>query len=211
VPVGLKELFTAKHVVPEAYSRILKARFGKEWVDWEAETLWKEIRSEFGAEVSDEVREKLNALKTHLTTTLFWDSFDVFEKTILAYNDRHVEPGIIQVCVPQEIAYGMTVAAGVRHQKKFDIEVLMYIRACCDSDGLVVFPQAFHFAQPEYKDEHLAALAKNVWAVWKPELLGKLVVPPSKEDDPEFIQLAKIHDIEVYVAEKLEHGKALEV
>ena len=138
VVTSVKGLFTERFIPPKVYTRVLGKMFGDAWLRWEPETLWDEIHDETGATVSDEVRDKIMALRLLIVADNFWDEFTVFENTILAFNDRLVDPTYIQVCLPQELGYGLTVANGVK-VKQFDSEIINYVRACCSQDGLMVY------------------------------------------------------------------------
>jgi len=210
VAASAKGLFTERFIPPKIYLRVLGKMFGNAWLRWEPETLWDEIRDETGASVSDEVRDKIMALRLLLVADNFWEEFTVFENTILAFNDLLVDPTCIQVCLPHELGYGLTVANGVK-VKPFDSEISNYIRACCDQDGLMVYHRSFSFAQPRYENEKLRELVNNTRKVWDIERFTQLLVPDGEEDDPVVVQVAKLHDIEVYVRERLDKGMSLKV
>jgi len=210
VVVSAKGLFTERFIPPRVYTQVLGKMFGNAWLRWEPETLWDEIRSETGAQVSDEVRDKLLALRLLMVADNFWDEFTVFENTILAFNDRMVDPTYMQVCLPQELGYGLTVANNVK-VKKFDSEIVNYIRACCEQDGLAVYHRSFAFAQPRYESDSMRELVRNTRKTWDIERFTQLRVPDGEEDDPVVMQVGRLHDIEVYIRERMEKGLSLEV
>lgn len=203
-------LFTERFIPPEVYVKVLGRMFGDLWLRWEPETLWAEIRDEAGAAISDGVRDKINALRLLLSADNFWEDFFVFEKTILAFNDKMIDPTGIQVCLPHELAYGLTVANVVR-SKPFSPEVTNYIRACCAQDGLVVYPRVFSFAQPIYESLALKDLVDSTLKTWNLDKFTQLKVPAGEESDPVVIQVAKLHDIEVYVRERIDKGLHTEI
>lgn len=205
-----KKLFTERFTPPKVYTLVLSKIFGRRWIEWEPETLWDEIRDEFRVEVSDEVRDKINALRLLMVVDNFWEEFTVFEKTIIAFNDRLVDPTYIQVCLPQELGYGLTVANSVR-VKPFTSEIINYVRACCTQDGLLVYHRSFNFAQPRYDNERMREIVQATRKIWDIERFTQLRVPAGEEDDPVVVQVAKLHDIEVYVRERLDKGRALRV
>lgn len=208
--ISLKNLFTERFVPPKVYVGVLSKMLGGNWPTWEPETVWADIFDETGVEVSDEVRDKISALRLVLTTDNFWEEFTVFENVILAFNDRYVDPDYLQVCLPQELAYGMTVAGSVK-VKPFDSDITNYIRACCTQDGLMVYPNIFAFAEPRYENPVLSELVQNVRKVWDLERFAQLRVPSGEEDDPVVVQVAKLHDIAVYTKERLDKGLSLKL
>lgn len=208
--VKLSRLFTERFIPPRVYVRVLTSMFRNAWFRWEPETLWAEIRDETGADVSEEVRDKINALRLLLAADNFWEDYTVFENTIIAFNDRMVDPTYIQVCLPQELAYGLTVAGAIR-LRQFSSEVINYVRGCCTQDGLVVYHRSFAFAQPRYDDERLRELVQEIRKVWDIERFTQLRVPAGAEDDTVVVQVAKLHDIEVYVRERVDKGLTMKV
>jgi len=203
---ALKSVFRERFIPPGIYLRILSGKYSKSWLEWDPETLWTEIRDDFGSGVSDEVRDKINALRVFLTTHNFWDDFDVFEKIVIAFNDRYVDVEHIQVCLPEELGYGLTVANSIV-MHSFNGEIKAYIQACCHQAGLLVCHRSFAFAQPYYEDEEIRKLAQEVRKVWDIERFTQLTIPESQQHDPVMVQVGKLHDIEVYIRERLAKGE----
>ena len=203
---NLKSLFTQRFIAPRVYMELLVSQYGPEWVEWAAETLWSEIRDDTRAKITDEVRDKINALRVFLTTDNFWQEFPSFEKIIIAFNDRYVDPEHVQVCIPEELAYGLTVAGQIR-EKEFSSEIVHYIRGCCEEAGLAVYPRSFRFAQPRYDDGLRQALVHRVQRAWDIERFTQMRIPPHQEHNPVLVQVGKLHDIEVYLQERLLKGE----
>lgn len=160
----MKELFTSKHVPPQAYKILLDKEFGAEWVTWEPEALRSEISRVFGAEVTEEVNNKISALRILLTTSLFYTDATVFENIVLAMNDLFIDPEALQVATPEEIVYALRVISPVSPNKQpFSREVVTYVDVSCKQVGLLKYPAELAFAQPSYTGE-LAALASKISA-----------------------------------------------
>jgi len=205
----LKNVFRERFIPPEIYSRILFGRFGNAWLNWDPTTLWMEIEDDFGTTVSDEVRDKINALRALLTIRDFWEDYTVFEKVIIAFNDRYVDTEHIQVCLPEELGYGLTVTNAIV-VRPFSREIKAYIQGCCRETGLLVYHRAFAFAQPPYSGE-LKELAQEVRKVWDIERFAQLSIPEHQQHDPVMVQVGKLHDIEVYIQERLAKGEEVPV
>jgi hypothetical protein len=201
----LKSVFRERFIPPDVYRRILFGKYGRTWLGWDPQTLWMEIEEDFHTKVTDEVRDKINALRTLLTTRDFWDDFSVFEKIVIAFNDRYVDTEHIQVCLPEELGYGLTVANSIV-VRPFSNEIKVYIQACCRGSGLLVYHRAFAFAQPPYTGE-LKELAQEIRKVWDIERFTQLTIPEHQQHDPVMAQVGKLHDIEVYVKERLAKGE----
>lgn len=200
-----KILFTRKFIPPAVYREALTALLGPEWLGWTPETIWSHVE-DLGVGVTDWVRDKINALQTLLTTQDFWNNYFLFEKIVLAFNDRMVDPEHVQVCLPEELAYGLTVAGRIK-EKPFDPEIVHYVRGCCEQAGLAVYHRSFRFAEPTYEREDLRRLVSEVRRVWDVERFTQIRIPPEREHDPVMAQVGRLHDIEVYVVERLEKGR----
>ena len=201
----LKNVFRERFIPPDVYRRILFGKYGGSWLEWDPQTLWMELEEDFLVQVSDEVRDKINALRTLLTTRDFWDDFAVFEKIVIAFNDRYVNTEHIQVCLPEELGYGLTVVNSVVVHP-FSREIKVYIQGCCREAGLLVYHRAFAFAQPPYEGE-MRALAQEVRKIWDIERFAQITIPENQQHDPVMVQVGRLHDIEVYIKERLAKGE----
>ncbi len=195
------DLFIRKFVPPGVYKKILDGRFGEEWYEWEPETFLQEIRRVWVVTPKEEIFEKILALQVLVSSTLFWDDPIVFENIVLAFNDRHVDPDLIQACSPEEIAYGVVMANGVRKRIDWDSDVVKYIQACHRRAGQIVYHDSVKFAQPKYEDDFRKELAGRVIGV-----LDKGGMTFIDTDNAVEVQQGKTRDCGVYVEERLEQG-----
>lgn len=203
----LKTLFSAegRFAAPTAFRAALAGAYGDEWLTWAPETLWLHIEEEAGIIPNADACNKVNALRLLLTSNGFWEQFMVFEKTVLAFNGRYVDPEVIQVCLPEEIGYGVACASRMR-AKRFQAEVIQYIRGCFSQVGMLLYPKTLEFAQPQYNGEMqlLVEAARDRWDI---EMLGQLRIPAGHEHDPIWAQIGQLHDVEAYIAERLAKGE----
>ena len=153
------DLFIADFIAPETYRKILDKEMPG-WRDWEPETLRQEITRVFSARPTEQVFEKIMALQTFLTTELFWDNVMLFEDMILAFGDRFVDPTLLQVCLPEELAYGMVVANEILHGREVEFvrDIIEYVRACHREAGVLVYHDVLKFAEPD-REGDLAEIA----------------------------------------------------
>lgn len=214
------DVFFRSHVPPKVYRELLDKTFGGSWLEWEPETILREIRRVFGVAPTSFVQDKIFALQTFLVTDLFWDDVMAFEDMILAFGDRYVDPDLIQVCLPEEIAYGMTVALELGKKKDFVPDIVEYIRACHRDAGVLVYHPILAFAQPEYEDGFRKGVAEKVALLLIKDKTSELrsaldgefkdarPVMEVNHEDPVSVQLAKARDVRAYVQERLERGSA---
>ncbi len=187
----MNRIFNSAGVPPKVYQVVLTRAFGKEWFSWLPETLYTEIERKWGLRPTAEVSDKINALKIFLTTDLFYHDAPVFEHIVHAINDVECDPETLQLSSPDEIAYAFHVL-GPFDDTIFEREIVAYIRTCCDNAGLLVYPQAIKFAQPEYS-EKLKGYVSRI----KPQLA------PLDSKEISDVQSNKLYTINQAVADRL--------
>lgn len=187
----MKRLFTSRSIVPKAYKLLLDKELGPEWVTWLPETLYTEIEKTWGVFPSQDVSDKLMAIATFHTTDLFYHDAAAFEHIVRAVNDAVFNPNTLELSLPEEIAYAIQVLQA--NPKKFEREILAYIKACCKDVGLLVYPPSLAFAQPKYENE-LALLASKI----RPENSE-----PSETDSPLVVQSRKLFRAVQAIGQKL--------
>lgn len=195
-------LFIREFIRPSVYRDTLDEAFGKDWLEWEPETLHREIERVFHVRPIEQVFEKIMALQTFLNTDLYWDDLMVFEDIILAFGDRHVDPDLLQGCTPEELAYGIAVADELGREGTFVDDIKEYIRACHQMAGVVVYHPDLKWAQPDYPEPLQSLVMRVERAVENGFTPGE----PLDLDDPFQVQLAKTLDVSVYVDERLIKG-----
>lgn len=191
----IKEIFTAKHVVPQIYKAVLDEHLGPNWITWEPETCWVELDRIFNIRPSENVANKINALKVFLTTKAFYQDATAFENIVLAVNDLFVDPQTLQVCSPEEMVYALKVLQPLGlNPKEFGKEIVAYVQVACKQVGLLKFPEELKFAEPAYVAP-LSEIAKTIKPVY---------VDPDKIDytNIEQVQGSKLYIIQMYAAEK---------
>jgi hypothetical protein len=199
------EIFVRRFVLPRTYKDVFDRVFGEDWLRWEPETIRMEISRGWGVQPLEEVFEKIMALQAFLTTDLFWDEILPFEDIVLAFNDAHVDPDMIQQALPREIAFAITVAGQLSDKKNFVEDIIEYIQACHREEGVLVYHDVLKFAQPEYDDvfrKRVAGVVSNRMAS------GEVPQGDSQDNDPEDVQHVKTWDCFGYVQERLRKGAA---
>jgi hypothetical protein len=136
----------AKAAKPVELLRTLTSALGAEWVTWEPETIWAEMKRVLGEAPSEILKGKVQALKTLLVTNAFWHDHLAFENVVIALNGRAVAFDQYQHPSPAMIACALREAATIR-KADFSDEVLRYIAAICFEDGLIVLPDPLDVAQ----------------------------------------------------------------
>jgi len=163
VPVGLRDskepiirLFSFHDAHPITFSMVLMEKFGVDWIEWEPETLRSEIMTEFHANsISEHNWQKIQAVRTLLSTVGFWTEWHVFEKAIQALNNNIPRFDIAQKCSLAQLMAGVDMANQIR-ARSFEPEVGQYVAACSLDEGVVYLPTPLdfgqvHLAEPSYQ------------------------------------------------------------
>jgi len=198
------DIFIKKNVQPDAYRDLFDRTFGRQWIEWEPETLRMEIPKTWGVHPIEEVFEKIMALQTFIRTDLFWDDAVAFENIVLAFNDLFVDPDLIQQALPREIAFGIAVAKRLNEKSDFVQDIVEYIRASHREEGILVYHPELKVFQPEYHDDFRRDTAARVQ-----ELVAEGSGTPAEinEEDPVQVQFAKTMDCTLYVMDKMERSE----
>ena len=184
-----------KKSTPKELLSILTARLGKEWVLWEPEALWAEVKRAFGSLPGEMTRNRIQAAKVLLVTEAFWLDHLVFEKVVMAFNnqmpmfDRYQKPSAAM------IALGIRLAREIR-DVDFSDDVRRYIAVIAKDDGLIYLPPPIDVAQ-DHLDELTAGAAGRVHQ----EEIGKGWAQGPKGpygEGPVGIHLAKLRAIQEY-------------
>lgn len=138
----------------------LMAVFGKDWIYWEPETLWKHIDLS-KVEQPAYNKNKIHAMRVILNNDTFWKDWVVFEKVTLALNGLPPDFNIVEEVSPAHMAFAIRIAYQLRRYPGlntpgkdpiFSSEVKKYIAARCFLDGTVYLPEPLSFAQAALND-----------------------------------------------------------
>jgi hypothetical protein len=145
-------LFSFHDAHPIALTLVLMEKFKTEWLDWEPDTLKREILETFKAtSVSEQNWQKIQAVRTLMSTVGFWKEWHIFEKIIQAFNNNVPRFDISQRCTLSQLMAGVDIANTVR-KEVFDDEPQKYISACALDEGVVYLPPPLDFAQQKLSE-----------------------------------------------------------
>lgn len=154
-PVTKNNLFSH----PEAHAFVLDLAllksFQLEWLEWTPETLFQEIQVTFNTSIADINRVKIMATMTLHVIDVFWEKWEIYEKTILALNGIIPRLNDIQPPDISLLMVGVDISNTVR-KEEFSEEVSRYTAACFLHDQVSYAPDPLDFcqlylSQPRYK------------------------------------------------------------
>ncbi|MHA2334905.1 MAG: hypothetical protein ACXAEU_22950, partial [Candidatus Hodarchaeales archaeon] len=73
---------------PITLSAVLLSKYGYQWLDWEPETLWQEIKDDFNSVISVHNRNKIQAVKTCHVVSTPWKRWEVFSVVVMAFTNN---------------------------------------------------------------------------------------------------------------------------
>ena len=188
-------LIRSKYIQPAVYKKYLDQLYqGEDWVNFSPETIWLDVKDDTTAVPIDEVKNKINALKLVLSGDRYFANPMLFEKCIIAANDKFINWETWQTTSPHELAYGVLVWKAV-NDEGFDEDIYNYVRACCSSWGLIEYPDVLKFAQPKHYKSPVSELIIEDIRTEKPRL------------KPSLHQRDLLDDIQAYVSDRLKRGE----
>lgn len=132
---------------PVGLMMVLMEKFGVRWFEWEPDTLRTEIVESFRATgISVHNWQKIQAVRTLVLTTGFWNEWHIFEKLIQALNNNVPRFDITQRCSSSQLMAGVDIANTIRRET-FNDEIACYVAACLLDEGIVYAPPPLDFAQ----------------------------------------------------------------
>jgi hypothetical protein len=152
-PVTLRNLFTHPDAHPITLDFAMMKAFGEDWFGWQAETLWDEIRDEFGSQLSELCKQKIRALQACHVSVLPWKAWQVFEKVAHAFNGTLPNFSIVQMLDLEELFATVDMLAFTR-KEKFSDEVKLYMAGTVLHEDVFFVPAPLDFLQMEVSQPH---------------------------------------------------------
>ena len=190
-----EEKQAAAPLSPLGLYRAMNTKFGREWMDWEPETLWQSF-SESGVPLSDENRNTAMALQVLVNTNAAHEHWHIFEKTGHALNHNPVEFAVVQPLELNEIARTLKIMQLIRPKDAVESDVCGYIAAAARNSGVVFLPpDIFGSGCQSFLDD------LNNDMKLKAEVAERWPGEPKKEDSLALkIQLLRLKEIQDYLA-----------
>jgi hypothetical protein len=130
--------------------------YGRDWVEWEPETIWRETRLEKAEDICIYNKNKIQAVQLILSNDRFWKEFPVFENVCLAFNNVPPRFDLMEEITPGQMAFGVRAAYDIRRypgantpgkDPVFSLEVKQYVATKLFLEGLVYAPPPLDFSQ----------------------------------------------------------------
>jgi hypothetical protein len=149
-PITSKNLFVHHDTHPVVFDVALLARYDLDWLVWEAQTLWKEVKDDFRVpSISDHACTKIQALRTLHINEWFWTKWEVFCWITQALNNNIPDFHVIQKPSIAQLLAAVDISDMVRAGEEFTQEVKGWMAACLVDEGVFYAPNPIAFCQDE--------------------------------------------------------------
>lgn len=148
--VTRKNLFVHHDTHPVVYDIALLKQYNTDWMVWEADTLWKEIKEDFHVpSISDHAKTKIQAVRTLHILDTFWTNWEVFCWINQALNNNIPDWHVIQKPAISQMVNSVDISAMVRSGETFNSEVQGFAAASFLDEGVLYAPPPMDFCQAE--------------------------------------------------------------
>lgn len=127
--ISPRSVFSHPDTHPYVLDLALLKHFHIDWMSWLPETLFKEIELTFGGSVAEVNKLKILAAQTLHVTDMFWDQWELFEKTIWALNGQVPRLDAIQPPDLPILYAGVAIAKSINDDHEYGEEVSRYCAA----------------------------------------------------------------------------------
>lgn len=195
----------------------LKALFKDEWLNWEPETVWKELEHQ-GCEISLGNRQQAMAGRNLLTTGRFFYDALVFDATCAAFGNAVLSLEMPESSHVAHLAWGVDEAEVICREHEdpmleFDREAVEFTAHQLQQEGFVVAPKELAYAQEALnrrypRTEELEVLRAAVSKAYHE--LGRIVTTEGVKtaaaapypETARGVQLARLAAVEVFLQDR---------
>jgi hypothetical protein len=128
-PATPREAFSDRNTHPLVLGLLMVKECGPEYLSWEPETCWSEIRQIWGVAPSDSAKNKIQALRTCHVSDQPYERWDVFDNVAVALFGMPPRFESIQRPTPHRAAGALSIMRHVRENQTVSREVYKYVAA----------------------------------------------------------------------------------
>lgn len=144
--ISQRSLFSHPETHPYALDLALLKHFHLEWMSWLPETLFKEIEGTFQTSIAEVNKLKILAAQTLHVTDMYWEHWELFEKTLWALNGHVPRIDVFQPPDLPILFAGVDIAHSIRDEP-YSEEVARYCAAVFLNENVFYAPAPLDFCQ----------------------------------------------------------------
>jgi hypothetical protein len=138
-PFTKKAAFTNQDSHPLLLDLIMIKEFGSQYLEWEPETCWQEVKLTLGTTVSEVNKNKIQAVRSCHVTESPYEEWHIFEKIALGLNSLIPKFDVIQKINPHICAVTFESMGHIKSSELSE-EVLKYVASVLLEDGVIFGP-----------------------------------------------------------------------
>lgn len=145
--ISPRSVFSNPETHPYVLDLAMLKHFQLDWMSWLPETLFKEVERTFSTSIAEVNKLKILAAQTLHVTDMFWEHWELFEKTLWALNGFIPRLDVIQPPDLPILLAGVDIAHSIR-EETFGEEVSRYCAAVFLHENVFYAPSPLEFCQP---------------------------------------------------------------
>lgn len=136
---------------------ILLDTYGTDFLQWEPIVLWQELYEDFNAKLPELNCNKIQALALTITSDQPFNDWLVFNNTCEALNDDPVNPDVLDIATPEQMAWAvmeMALNSDAEDQQQFSTDVRTFMGVVLAGNGILTLPKSLTMAiLPDYASD----------------------------------------------------------
>lgn len=198
-----KTIFSDPEANPHKLYVALVDLWSDEWLDWEPETIIETADAD--GVILDQVNlGKIFAIRSLLKTDEFFREPRVFEKICIAFADKIVDFGVLQIPKLYEIAGAVALIEKLFRAGEYSDEVAIYTAMVAVDEGFLLLPPELNFAGAHFNIELISRLGEETIT-----LQDNIISAMGKSDitESEAIQYKRLMVCSYYIKNMLQGAK----
>jgi hypothetical protein len=144
--ISQRSVFSNPETHPYVLDLVMLKHFRLEWLSWLPETMFREVEQTLQTSIAEVNKLKILATQTLHVTDMYWEHWDLFEKTLWALNGQvpllgHLQPPDLPI-----LYAGVDIAKSIR-EEPYGEEVSRYCAAVFLNENVFYAPDPLGFCQ----------------------------------------------------------------
>lgn len=198
-----KSIFTDPEVNPYKLYGATIDLWGDEWLDWEPETILETADAD-GVMIDQVNLGKMFAIRSLLKTEEFFREPRVFEKICIAFSDKIVDFGVLQMPKLYEVAGVVALVEKKFRTGEYSDEVAIFVAMLAVNEGFLLLPPELNFAGAPFNLELISRLGEQTM-VLQDNIISAMGSPEISEE--EAIQYKRLMVCSYYIKNMLDGAK----
>jgi hypothetical protein len=205
VNAASREVLSDPNLNPIVLIEWCNAHWGEEWMEWEPETIL-EMADREDISIDQVNLGKMFAARAVVKTEEFFREPRVFEKVCIAFSDRIVDFGVIQIPRVHDMAAAVALVEGFIREGSYSDHVAAYVAAAAITDGFLLLPPNLQFAGYHFSLELASRVGDDAFALQE-RMIKTMNDDQSPTTEDEAIQYRRLMRSEYHVREMTNGAK----